>query len=242
MNWDQLPPFLIAIAAIFSALAWPISLVIIVLFFRREIKLLSSRFPKFIDRIQSVKIGSLEAELEKLGEKEADTPGGAVTASQVKAANDFELVSDSIGFNVLTKEMDRLAFDYDTIRRSKPSGHSRTREMTKILIQMRGLAKAVSGYLPAYMSSGAPGSRLAAIAIMQMEPGKANLEWLSQRFENEAPFLFYHAALALRNLANDASPTVLEMVKVTAAEALKTVQEFDGEPDVETIAVLKTLI
>jgi hypothetical protein len=67
---------------------------------------------------------------------------------------------------------------------------------------------------------------------------------LAQRaFSSEHPFVFYHAALALQNVANNSG--TLEKKKQfrkVAEEALATVRGFSGRPDRNTIEILKMLI
>lgn len=113
--------------------------------------------------------------------------------------------------------------------------------MTQVLVRMRMLGPSVSDNLNAYTSSSSAGSRLAAVAMMQIQPEKADLNWLLRRFSEDAPFIFYHASLALQSVVNNI-PSRLPEVKITASKALKIVRSFDGEPDPETIFVLEALV
>lgn len=139
--------------------------------------------------------------MENLAEK-PDLDKGAVTIDQITVASQIEMDACKIGLDHLLKELDRLCLEYDQVRRVMLSSPSRTREMTKILVKMRGLSSALSSYVEIYKSSGSPGSRLAAIAIMPMQPDLVDIEWIIERFRKEYPFAFYHAALALANLAS----------------------------------------
>lgn len=115
--------------------------------------------------------------------------------------------------------------------------------MTRVLVKMRSLAPSLVEFLGTYKGSGSPGSRLAAIAMMQMVPRVADLDWLRERFSSEQPFLFYHAALALQNVANIFNtPEEKGRLREVAQQALDTVKSFAGVPDRSTIEVLEMLI
>jgi hypothetical protein len=115
--------------------------------------------------------------------------------------------------------------------------------MTRVIVKMRSLAPSLVDFLDAYKGSGSPGSRLAAIAMMQMAPRVADIDWLRDRFSSEPPFLFYHAALALQNVADiSATRQEREHLREVAQQALATVKSFPGGPDQGTIEVLEMLI
>jgi hypothetical protein len=79
--------------------------------------------------------------------------------------------------------------------------------------------------------------------MMQMVPRVADFDWLGDRFTSEKPFVFYHAALALQNAANDyESARDKKHLHKVAQEALQTVRNFPGVPDRNTIKVLETLM
>lgn len=176
-------------------------------------------------------------------EQGAANAGGKVTARQIEAAARIEVQARDIDSQSLLNELDQLCLQYDSLRRSLPSGPERTGAMTGVLIKMRSLAPSLVGHIDAYKGSGSPGSRLAAIAMMQMVPRVADLDWLKERFSSEHPFVFYHAALALQNVANNSDTLEKErhLRKVTE-EALAIVKGFSGPPDRNTIQILDTLI
>lgn len=112
-----------------------------------------------------------------------------------------------------------------------------------MLVKMRSLAQRLVAYLDVYRSSGSEGSRLAAIAMIQMVPRVADLNWLLERFSSEKPFIFYHAALALQNYATHFDgPEERKRVRDVASRALSLVKNFDGTPDRGTIEVLESLL
>ena len=115
--------------------------------------------------------------------------------------------------------------------------------MTGVLVRMRSLAPSLVNFIDAYKGSGSAGSRLAAIAMMQMVPRVADLDWLKDRFSSEHPFVFYHAALALQNVANICdTPEKKNRLRGVVQQALSTVKSFSGIPDPGTIEVLEMLL
>jgi hypothetical protein len=108
---------------------------------------------------------------------------------------------------------------------------------------MRSLAPSLLDFLDTYKGSGSAGSRLAAIAMMQMDPQVADLEWLKDRFSTEHPFVFYHAALALQNVANICdTPAKKKHLRQVVQQALSKIRAFVGTPDQGTIEVLDMLL
>jgi len=98
-------------------------------------------------------------------------------------------------------------------------------------------------YLDTYKGSGSAGSRLAAIAMMQMVPQSADLDWIRERFSTEHPFVFYHAALALQNVANICdTPEKKKHLREVAQQALAKVKAFAGPADRGTVEVLEMLL
>jgi hypothetical protein len=69
------------------------------------------------------------------------------------------------------------------------------------------------------------------------------LDWLEDRFSSEQPFLFYHAALALQNVANvlDSQDKKQKLIDV-ANRSLVRIKSFKGIPDRGTIEALEALI
>ena len=211
--------------------------------YRKPISDAISKVPHMFDRVQAIRIGSLEADLESIAiTGNYDNKKGDITFEQIQAAAKIEVQSKDYGSRELLRQLDRLCLQYDTIREAMPSSDDRTRSMTKIVTKMRALAPATAEMIETYKRSGSPGSRLAAIAMMQMEPSHADLNWLKERFWVETPFVFYHAALALRNSTIGANQIKKEEIGQIARAAMEKVQQFEhGTPDSETLEVLSTI-
>ncbi len=227
-----------AVAAIFGAVLWPAFFAVIMIAYRREIRASLARLPSLIDRARRVKGPGIEVDLDALA---ASAPvSGEITTDQLRAAEELILSSGVAERDRLLSRLDALCIQYDAVRRTMPAGSQRTREMTQIIAKMRAIGPSLSSTIEVFKGSGSAGSRLAAIAMMQMEPAKADIPWLKARFANELPFIFYHAALALTNAAGTTSELRAAAVNA-AAEALQIVRSFKGIPDAETIRVLQAL-
>lgn len=238
----DIPALITAVAAICAATAWPLIVLILLLAYRKPLSTAAAKIPSIFDRIQIVKIGALEAELDRVASVSIGDSKGAVTSEQVEAAVKIESQVSDLGLPELLRQLDRLCLQYDTIRNTMPSGYQRTSAMTNVLIKMRALAPSTSSKIEAYKSSGSPGSRLAAIAMMQMEPHIGDVNWLAQRFSLENPFVFYHAALALKNMTIHADANMRREISVAAKAARTVVESFEyGVPDPDTIEALSSI-
>jgi hypothetical protein len=238
---------LTATAAFIGSIAWPITALVVVSFFRRELQSTLGKLPLVLDRVRKATIPGVAIELDRIADAEAESDkdkGGKITPRQVEAAARIEVQARGVSPEALLHELDRLCLEYDSLRRALPSGTERTRAMTRVVVKMRSLAPSVLDSLGIYKGSGSPGSRLAAITMMQMVPRVADLLWLKERFLTEQqPFLLYHAALALQNAANsDITDERREQLRNVADEALVKVKSFPGVPDQGTIAALEMLL
>lgn len=235
-----------AVAELIDAAAWPAAFVIIAAVFRTEIQKVLLGVLSLFDRVKKASVAGVALELDRVANAEINNnidSGGKITPQQIEASERISIQAQDVSSRALLGELDRLCLEYDAVRQTLPPGDARTRAMTRILIKMRSLAPSVVDFLEAYKGSGSPGSRLAAVAMMQMVPSVADPNWLKDRFSGDHPFVFYHAALALQNLANRAN-TREEKVKLRkiAQLALDKLQSFKGTPDSSSLEVLETLI
>ena len=234
------------VAALLGAVAWPVAFVVVVFIFRNELRSALNKIPIMLGRLKKASLGSVALELEKVADAEAENQtdkSGKITPRQLEAANRIAIETRDVGSDALLHELDRLCLEYDALRQTLPPGRDRTRAMTRVLVKMRSLAPSLVEHLDVYKSSGSPGSRLAAIAMMQMVPRVADLAWLGDRFSSDQPFSFYHAALALQNIANICNTAEeKERLRRVAQQALDTVKGFAGTPDQNTVEVLEALI
>lgn len=242
---DQAAALITSIAALIGAVAWPIAFLAVFLLFRSPIRTAFEKLPSVIDRMRTVKIGLLEAELNEeaaaMVEETAENLGG-ISAQQIRSAARIEIRAKSLDDQALRDQLQQLCIEYDTIRKVMPAGAERTHAMTQVLIKMRTLGPAVDKFLAELKSSASPGNRLAAIAIMQIEPDKADISWLLERFKGEQPFIFFHAAVALQSVARSGSEDGATKAIQAARTALDIVQAFKGMPDRGTVNILEAII
>jgi hypothetical protein len=227
-----------ALAALVGAIAWPTAFLVTIFAFKRPIV-------EAFARMRKGKMGIVEVELDQLAreaEGKTSEDAGAVTIAQVRSAARIEARSVEIGKSEILGELDRLCIEYDSLRRAMRPSRDRTAAMTEILVKMRALGPSVIDRLGAYKSSGSAGSRLAAIAAMQMLPDYADVGWLVERFRDDQPFLFYHAALALNNSANAASGDGRKEIVDAARRAKEILMKFNGTPDQNALSVLDSIL
>jgi hypothetical protein len=237
---------LTSVAALVGAIAWPATLFFIVYIFRVELRLALNKMPILLERLRKASLPGLSLELDRVADAEVESGAsktGNITPRQIEAATRISVQTREVDPQTVLNELDRLCLEYDSLRRSLPSGAERTRAMARVIVKMRSLAPSLVGYLDAYKGSGSAGSRLAAIAMMQMVPQSADLDWLKKRFSTEHPFVFYHAALALQNVANIShTPEKKKNLREVAQQALATVKAFPGPPDRGTVEILEMLL
>jgi hypothetical protein len=243
---EEFAKLLTGVAALVGAIAWPATVFLIVYIFRTELRTSLNKLPILLDRLKKASLPGLSLELDRVADAEAQSgadKSGNVTPRQIEAATRIAVQTREIDPQTLLRELDRLCLEYDSLRRSLPAGEKRTRAMTRIIVKMRSLAPSLLDFLDMYKGSGSAGSRLAAIAMMQMAPSVADLDWLKDRFSTEHPFIFYHAALALQNVANISdTPEKKRRLREVVQEALAIVKAFAGPPDQGTIEVLDMLL
>lgn len=239
---ESIAKLITAIATLLGAIAWPIAVIVLGLFFRRELRSAASKIPTLIDRMRKVKLAGIEAELDRVANTADNENTGKITETEIRAAAKIAVEAGEYNLN-LANELDKLCLEYDTIRKTLPSGDSRTRAMSSVLVRMRALAPSLVESIELYKGSSSPGSRLAAIAMMQMNPNACDITWLAGRFEIEQPFVFYHAALALQSLSNGAlTNEEWDQLLGAAQRGLDKVRSFSGVPDEQTIEILQSII
>jgi len=243
---EEFAKLLTGVAALVGAIAWPVAIFLIVCIFRIELRSTLSKVPILLERLRKASFPGLSVELDRVADAEAESganKSGNITPRQIEAATRIAVQTREVDPQTLLRELDRLCLEYDSLRRSLPSGTERTRAMTRVIVKMRSLAPSLLDFLDIYKGSGSAGSRLAAIAMMQMVPQSADLDWLKERFSTEHPFVFYHAALALQNVANICdTPEKKKRLREVAQHALATVKAFAGPPDQGTVEILDMLL
>ena len=172
-----------------------------------------------------------------------------VSVKELQAAEAIAKISTSSSLSLedLRGQIGILAAKYESIRATMPSGDSRTREMEIVASQMRGYALAAFQLLPELTSSDSSGKRLVGIAFLETKPDPRYYEWLADRFRIEVPFLQYHAAIALRNAAKQASSSEnRDSLKLNCNNALQfarqSAEAHNGDLESDQILILKDVL
>ena len=138
-------------------------------------------------------------------------------------------------------EIEKLAADYEQVRRDMTSGGPRTLRMAALFSEMKTKAAGVQVSLGEFERSASPGIRLAAIAILQMFPHAEHLNWLAERLDNpgvEQPFVGYQAAVALLEATRALPGEECGPVKAALERALTLAGNLPSDSD--RIMVLKS--
>ena len=234
------PEFVKAIAALIAALSWPILITLVLWLARDEIaSLISSIESLTLPGGSSVKF---RREVNKaVQESIAEEPpkDRLPTEKQFKVAERIGLLARDTDLSVVREQLSAFAAEYERIRATMEAGHERTRRMEVVASKMRTLAVAALPLLDELTASHSPGQRLAAVTTLQVKPDPRFIDWLAERFSREAaPFVSYHAAVALLTAARMGSeeirPKVLSAIKL-AKQRLGT-----GKEDTDRFQVLDT--
>jgi hypothetical protein len=241
------------VAAICGGLAWPAIALFVLLRYRGWI---ATFLPVVTDKVRnasSLEVPGVKLTVAKdLVEAAISQPSVTIPAErsvpqeQVRNAEALRAQLQSAGIAPSTiiasvrDQIIRFSTEYETIRSFMPSSPERTVEMNRIMGGLRTLGLAAKPLLPQLTVSARPGERLAAIAVLQTEPDIIYLQWLVERFSLEQPFVFYHAALALRQAALAQAFGDRQRLKDGINTALAKVEAFTGgRPDQNSIMVLR---
>lgn len=250
------PSLLQGIAAILAAVAWPI-VVLLIAFWNRvalaeTFKILVQKISK-ANKITVAKLLELEEKVDSELAVEtaktpkaisAGTPPADVATDERQAAERVLTRLTEISPNrtqsaiAVRSRMMGFAKEYETIRRSMPSSPERTWSMNNVVAKMRTISLAAKPLLSKFALSDSPGKRLAAITILQMSPNASYTDWLADRMSSEDPFIFFHAAIALRETVRAKGERFPARLFKALKRAKSTVESFNGVPDANTIVVL----
>ncbi|HZS56527.1 MAG TPA: hypothetical protein VFA65_19125 [Bryobacteraceae bacterium] len=253
---DSRSELLKSIAELISALTWPA--IVLILFARYHTQIgeglgaLASR----MKQAENIELGPLKLALSKSADLAAEIPTSPNPQDQRTAIQQQTRLAENLRAKValdpemlpeVRKKMDELARQYELLRsaRDKQSRQASQIEivaMNKVVSQMRALALSCLPYWDEYAQSDRPGDRLAAVVIVQMSPDPKYLNWLANRFQTDRPFIFYHAAVALQNMADQCWTEARDQIRNTAQQALKQVRSFDGVPDPKTVDILEGIL
>jgi hypothetical protein len=210
-----------------------------------------------VGQAENIEVGPLKLALSKSADLATEIPTSPNPQDQRNAIQQQTRVAENLRDKValdpeilpeVRKKMDELARQYELLRsaRDNQSRHASEAEivaMNKVVSQMRALALSCLPYWDEYAQSERPGDRLAAVVIVQMSPDPKYLDWLADRFQTDRPFIFYHAALALQNMADQCWTEARDQIKNTARRALDQITSFKGGvPDKKTVDILEAIL
>lgn len=189
-----------ALANFLTAIVWPALIAVAFFVYRTQVG-------EALGRLTSLTLpGGFEAKLREVVAREASQLQASkpaamdasreVTPADIQASARVRALTDERP-QVARLQMTEAAHEYIRTRSSRSPGDSRTRAMELVVSKMRTLALSCLPYLDEFAESTSPGERLAATAILQVQPQLDFIEWLRECFPNERPFVQYHMAVAL---------------------------------------------
>ena len=190
-----------------------------------------------------LKLGELiDVEVDRSAKQAEKSPAveREVPAEEREAATRVNKLVGGAEVPVVRQRMLEFAREYAATRSNLKPGPQRTREMNAIVAKMRTLAIAARPFLTAFANaSDSPGTRLAAIAILQLSPSFEYIPWLVSRMSVEQPFVFYHASLALLAAVRSFGGNNKTELKSALEQSLQIIKSFKGAPpDQNTVETL----
>jgi hypothetical protein len=243
-------------AGILRAVAWPLLLGFVLLFYHSTIRRLLDVITKKIEAATKVKMWQFEVETKEeqvaqvLTETARDAPSelrGEIPRRQIEAAEevkgmlaDGQLSGRQVD-RVVRGQIDLLVDEYQSVRVHMESGGLRTRKMNEIAAKMRALGTAARSLVRSLTLGELPGERLAAICILQVAPEFGFFHWLIDRIKQEdQPFIFFQASIAVLEVVKGHFYSDADMVRHEIEGAIAHLTGFQGgTPDQNTIDVLK---
>lgn len=245
------PTVLGGIAAILSAVAWPVTALCIGLSQRKRLAGLLEILTAKLSKAERVKLGSFEIENEinqTVAAIAALPPVEAhenqVPQEQLEVAKRFQEKVDALDTDeaaavaAVANTLREFAREYESTRDQMEPGQARTMAMNRIVTKMRAIAGKAGPLLPEFVVSDSAGLRLAAIAVLQVAPEGSYARWLGERPAVETPFVFYQASVALLQMASNPALRGNPQLRAAIHSALETIHRVGGPPDKNTVSVL----
>lgn len=225
-----------AIGQFIAKAGWPIVALIAIVLFRGPLSRLQSF--SWGDKLK-FQIGQKLDQAARGAPAERPPPDQiGPSTEEVARAGQVEGLAAKLDLTDLRNAAVDLAFEYERIRASMPSGDPRTRRLEVVVAKMRALGRAIIPLRDEFKNSMIAGQRLVAVASFQVAPDYEALGWLAQRIRSEKPFVGYHAAAALLVAARDprASSQIGELREVRAQ-----LKEVEGTllPDTDRAGAIK---
>jgi hypothetical protein len=259
----QRPSILTGIAAILSAIAWPVLVGSTLYWFREPLGQLLIAIVGIAASSGKVRIWQVEfdrtvqtqLDQSETTAREVKTSynipdsqlGATIPAGEVQAANRVRSLldkapADTIRAEVLDSIHSRMlgfAQEYESTRAAMPSGPDRTNAMNAVAAKMRTLALAADPFLDEFHAdTTSAGKRLAAVCILQLAPTMQYVPWLVERMSVEHPFIFFHASVALLRAVRGFGVQHRDQLRQAIQKALDTVNSYGELRDTNTVRTL----
>jgi hypothetical protein len=236
-----------AVSELLGAVAWPLVFAILLLTQRRALTRLLESLIELVRSSHHIKVGDLidiEVDRSARQAEQQPEPEGGVSPTQVEAASRVTTLVGPSELPTVRAKMLEFAREYEATRSSMAPSLQRTRTMDAIVAKMRTLALAAKPLLREFsLVENSPGTRLAAISILELSPDPSYVDWLVARMGMEQPFILFHASLALLAIARNCDPASRSQVKDRIEKALAVVEGFKGgEPDSNTVETLQAAL
>jgi hypothetical protein len=233
--WTSNPGDLLkGLAELVKAVAWPAGLVLLFMAFREAI------IGQF-GRVKTLELAggrvefaaAIEMRLQESAAEAQAKPVGkdqGVSSGEIDRAQVINRLATSSDLASIRQRMLGLATEYRFVRGSMPSGPERTRAMTVVMSKMRTLGQAAFALRGEFAFSSDPGQRLAALAIAQVQPDLAMMDWIAGRVSlSEKPFIQYHAIEALLVAARNADAAYADALKRAYSTASSNYSMIDPD-------------
>jgi hypothetical protein len=208
-----------------------------VLKFRREVNEigLTASYPTHAEFTEHVRGGLLRAIRDILQDETLSIPTENLVVSLTPSD---EIPRSEVVTNPARVSLLALAKEYESTRASMPASGERTRQMAAVFGKMKAAAPDGQALLEEFSMSPSAGTRLAAVAILQMFPKESYLDWLATRLDNpdvEAPFVGYQAAVALAEAVRALPREDCSDIKAAFSKARKLAAKLPRDSDRLTV-------
>lgn len=199
--------------------------------FRKELDSqgLTSSYPLHAQFAENVRGGLLRAIRDIL--QESQPPQQPFAQGQPQAALELTVEPPSAPDTVSRDAALKWAREYDRVRASMPSSSERTRAMEAVFSKMKIVAPRAQAFVDEFEKDPSAGVRLMAIAVLDMFPNSAHLDWLAERLdpEREQPFVAYHASVALLDAVTNLPPEHCAKLEAAIAKAMELGARLEGD-------------
>lgn len=236
--------YLTAVSDLVRAVVWPLLRGVLVIVQRRPLARLLEALVELISHSNHIKLGDMiDVEVDRSAKQAENRDASRVesTHEEIEAATRVGRIAESADSSEIRVRMVEFAREYEATRSNMKPGPDRTRAMNAIVAKMRTLGIAALPLLREFAhDKNSPGRRLAALAILQLSPDLAYVDWLVERMAVEQPFVFFHASHALLAMVRSYGIRARNQLEGAIARSLEIVGSFaGGRPDRNTVETLQ---